>query len=273
MTEIPYFHDLEAKNKEKLISLTDQGKKETGLMLPRKEVNYVTPQMQKTVKSDEFQEIPSNEVLLMVALYHSDRNMKTQEHCVLASQKLTDLRDALYCLSDHLGSHENLKSAYFFIENTFYNDMRGPGNINYSEKVIEWADENELYRQTGAWPLYSKKMEDVTFYDLNLRVGEKYLFCHHGNCKHYIIFSEVRLLNDQDEKNANCYPMMTYQSKIRRRKCHICDICSAKWVVWKDKYTCDDPTFYCDQCYRQFHYDENGKLLYDDFEVFNYHHE
>jgi snRNA-activating protein complex subunit 3 len=139
--------------------------------------------------------------------------------------------------------------------------------------VIDWANSNESYQKTSNFPFYKKNMEDTILFDLQLRVGEKYLYCHQGNCKHYIIFNQVRFMNDNDEKNQNCYPLRIFQSKVRRRKCSICEIYSSKWVTYHDKLSSENPTFYCDICYRQFHYSERGKLLYDDFEVFRYFHE
>lgn len=69
-----------------------------------------------------------------------------QEFIVAASQRLTDLRDVLSCPAD-----VNLKalglavpSAYFYIEGTFYRDMRAPGSLDYSEQIIRFCVENKL---------------------------------------------------------------------------------------------------------------------------------
>jgi len=217
--------------------------------------------------------IPPFEVLLKVALYHPEKNLKTQEFAVFGSQKLTELRDAFYCLSDFIINGKNTKSNYFFIEGTFYNDMRDPKNVDYSKIVQEWAQQDERYKQSAFQNFSTRRMEDTTFYDLSLRVGERYLYCHQGNCMHYIIFTEVRLVSDEDNQNFNAYPIRVFQSKVRRRKCCICDIYPGKYVTYRDKLSSEEPTFYCDACYRQFHYNSDGKLLYDDFEVFRYFHE
>jgi len=52
---------------------------------------------------------------------------------VLGSQPLTVLRDAIYCLYDTIMDGPEVKSGYFMIENVFYNDMRHPGAIDYSQ--------------------------------------------------------------------------------------------------------------------------------------------
>lgn len=53
----------------------------------------------------------------------------------------------------------------------------------------------------------------------------------------------------------------------------MCEIFPAKFVTYNDKLSAEDPTFYCDKCYRQLHYDEQGQLLYSDFEVYRYYHD
>lgn len=70
---------------------------------------------------------------------------------VLASQKLTELRDKISCPNDYFytedlsedpdalkeenvscGPANTSKSAFFFICNTFYNDMRHPESVDRS---------------------------------------------------------------------------------------------------------------------------------------------
>jgi len=50
-------------------------------------------------------------------------------------------------------------------------------------------------------------------------------------------------------------------------------LCDASYVTVSDRLAPDSPCYFCDQCYRPFHYTFEGKLLYDDFEVYPYVHE
>lgn len=268
---------------------SEMGKIQNSNTLPKREVNYITPAMQASnIPRDKNNRpirtpIASDEVIIKVALFHPERSIKTQEFLILANQKLTDLRDHLYCLSDHILHGRETRSGYFFIENRFYVDMRNENNIDYSKQIIEWINnekhKNYLKNIGGVRstqkpiPQESIKMEDTTFYDLQLRLNERYLYCHQGNCMHYIVFTEMRLVNDNDNDNALSYPIRVFQGKVRRRKCIVCEIYPAQWVTYKDKYTADEPSFFCDTCYRQFHYSSEGKLLYSDYEVFRYYHE
>lgn len=96
----------------------------------KREVNYFTAQMQ-LVEGEE--PVDPYDVILSIAFYHPQKNVKTQEYYVLGSQCLTELKDKFYCLSDEVFSDITTKSGYFFIENVFYNDCRSADCIDYSQ--------------------------------------------------------------------------------------------------------------------------------------------
>lgn len=73
-----------------------------------------------------------------------------------------------------------------YIGNTFYDDMRHPTNLEYSETVLKWAKHRGLVLGRKA------KMEDTTILDLTLKLGYPYLYQHQGNCEHLFCFSDVR---------------------------------------------------------------------------------
>jgi len=223
-----------------------------------------------------FEAVDKNEVLVQLTFYHNERAMKMQEFLVLGSQRLTDLRDRLYCLTDQVLADLQpgpLKSGYFFVENTFYSDMRDPSNVDLSKTVIDWAGENKRYLQSDLAGFTSRKMEETTFNDLSIRLGQNYLYCHQGNCEHILVINNVRLLTEADARNKNAYPFALFQAKIRRRKCRICDIYPAKWVTIGDFRSPENPCYYCQYCYRPLHYTFEGNVLHQDFEVYPYYHE
>lgn len=74
----------------------------------------------------------------------------------------------------------------FYIEETFYDDMRCPSNIEYSEKVLDWAEKHNL--SLG----HKAKMEYTNIIDLTVKLGYPYLYQHQGNCEHLFCFSDVR---------------------------------------------------------------------------------
>ncbi|XP_048583981.1 snRNA-activating protein complex subunit 3 isoform X2 [Nematostella vectensis] len=171
----------------------------------RKPVNYLLKEVgTEKCSLPEFQPIPDPEVVLSVAVYHPKKPKKVQEFLVLGEQKLTTLRDKIYCNSDHIvpGDHsENpdlschatardiCKSGFFFIEEVFYNDMRDPSCKDYSALIKDWSKEN------GVGIFTSQKMETKRFDELVVRLGYPYVYCHQGDCEHLIIFTDLRPLS------------------------------------------------------------------------------
>jgi snRNA-activating protein complex subunit 3 len=81
------------------------------------------------------------------------------------------------------------------------------------------------------------------------------------------------MLTEHDNQNKLLYPIHVFQSKIRRKKCKICDIYPAKYITFGDKLAPENPYYYCEYCYDLFHYDKEGKILYTDYSVYPYYHE
>eukprot|EP00252_Welwitschia_mirabilis_P022827 TRINITY_DN6288_c0_g1_i1.p1 TRINITY_DN6288_c0_g1~~TRINITY_DN6288_c0_g1_i1.p1 ORF type:complete len:268 (-),score=38.02 TRINITY_DN6288_c0_g1_i1:13-795(-) len=234
------------------------------------------------------------------ALKFITSNLKVQEFLVLASQPLTALRDKLYCLTDQLmqKAQQHAPSGYFLIENVFYNDLRDPNATNYSKPIIDWLSNNrdEALQKWKAVvgsglrkdqkPLFQSSvpsdrlpyfraadMATTCFADLRCRLGVCYLYCHQGDCKHNIVIRDMRLLDSQDVQNKMAYPLLTFQPRVRHRKCNICDIYRAKKVTYDDKFAPKNPSYFCDCCYYLLHYSSDGYLLYDDFRAYDYYHE
>ncbi|XP_040273104.1 snRNA-activating protein complex subunit 3 isoform X2 [Bufo bufo] len=193
---------------------------------------------------------------------------------VLGSQRLTDLRDAIKCVSDlQIGgefSHnpdlapENIckdlfKSAFFYFEGIFYNDMRYPECRDISRTIIEWSES----RDRGCGKFQSTKMEDFTFNDLNIKIGFPYLYCHQGDCEHIVTFTDIRLIHHEDCLDRRLYPLHTRKHWFWTRKCNVCKLYVAKWVTNQDSLAPDDPCFFCDACFKMLHYDMEGNKLGD----------
>ncbi|KAH3743504.1 snRNA-activating protein complex subunit 3 [Pelomyxa schiedti] len=176
----------------------------------RRHINFVTENMREKREQEECQMenqelVGTEEIVLTVAIYHPTKLQKHQEFAVLGSQKLTELKDKIYCLNNNTSApvnsnasapvdntasepadsnpsapvasnpstpvhdnsaingnnsapvnnstprqiapghvvasaHVNYPSSFFFIEGTFYDDMREPNNIRYSVPIIEFAN-------------------------------------------------------------------------------------------------------------------------------------
>ncbi|KAM4808918.1 snRNA-activating protein complex subunit 3 isoform 2-T2 [Rhinophrynus dorsalis] len=195
-----------------------------------------------------------------------------QTMMVLASQKLTELRDAINCVSDlKIGGEfsnnpdlapENIckdlfKSAFFYFEGVFYNDMRYAECRDISRNIIEWSES----RDRGYSNFQTAKMEDYTFNDLHIKIGFPYLYCHQGDCEHIITITDIRLIHHEDCLDRTLYPLQIKRHWFWTRKCFVCKIYIARWVTNNDSLAPDDPCFFCDSCFRMLHYDIEGNKL------------
>ncbi|NXM53167.1 SNPC3 protein, partial [Illadopsis cleaveri] len=153
--------------------------------------------------------IEEGELLLTLNIFYPVIFQKHKDHKpyqtvrVLGSQKLTELRDSISCVSDlqiggefssqpdqapeHI-SKDHYKSAFFYFEGIFYNDKRYPECRDLSRTIIEWSESHDR----GYENLQSVKMEDYVFNDLSLKIGFPYLYCHQGDCEHIIIITDIR---------------------------------------------------------------------------------
>lgn len=133
---------------------------------------------------------PFGEILLQIRFYEPFK-YKTgvrlghpkfhQEFYVIGSQTLAELRDKIYCHCDsgpffdisenpHQPERKRLPEdpnpGFFFIHDTFYNDMRNERNMDYSEVIQKWAG-----RQKCVGELKYRNMEDTRFDELQFRLG------------------------------------------------------------------------------------------------------
>ena len=131
-----------------------------------------------------------------------------------------------------------------------YNDTR-EGRADCSSPVVKWGIEHK----TGNFK--TERMEHSRFIDLSIKLGFPYLYKHIGNCEHLIVFTSVKLVNP----SSDCYILSKYpvpKDKTRGRYtfCWCCNRLYAKWVVCGSRLAVDDPTFLCQRCFKNTHYEE-----------------
>uniref|UniRef100_A0A5B7AJM0 Putative snRNA-activating protein complex subunit n=1 Tax=Davidia involucrata TaxID=16924 RepID=A0A5B7AJM0_DAVIN len=233
------------------------------------------------------------EVVLCVEVYHNKRAwVKTKQFLVLGCQPLTELRDKIDCPTDEImkkaGEHD--PSGYFLIEDVFCNDLRDPSAVDYSEPIFDWLrnsrnDTLEKWECIISGELQQKQkallgsaamphfkvvgMHKINFCDLRFQLGAGYLYCHQGDCKHVIVIRDMRLIHPEDVQNRAAYPIVTFQLKLRFRKCSVCKIYRAVKVTVDDKWAPENPCYFCKACYYMLHY-SNQSLLYNEFSVYDY---
>lgn len=229
--------------------------------------------------------VPNDEVVLSVSIYSPEQRKRNQEYLVLPDQYLTELRDVIKCSGDRqiageFSHNPDLKhaktakelypSSFFFIDNTFYTDMRDPLNRDYSSTIIDWAKSSERFTLPGLGYFEKNRMEETQFKDLTIRLGYPYLYCHLGNCEHIIIFNDMRLRTEMDPAYVSSYPFPLLIAKPNRRKCSICNIHLVKWMTRGSQMAFEDPSFFCNRCFDYLHYTADGKKSEQDFKAYPY---
>lgn len=209
----------------------------------------------------------------------------SQEFFVQGRQRLTELRDKIYChcqfgpfndISDDFNSIQETPNqnqfeqtlskedgfGFYFITDTFYNDYR-ISNTDYTVETREW-----MSRQDSIGPVQVKSMHDTKFEDLNLRVGFPQVYRHHINCEHIVSFTDIRLLASDDSLKSTDYPILRCVSSTKTTLCMICGVIEASFVVRNSVHHIIDPTFLCQNCLISFHYIDGKKN--GQFQVFRY---
>ncbi|ORX73822.1 hypothetical protein DL89DRAFT_4486 [Linderina pennispora] len=252
-------------------------------MVPNKyrlEVNFLTNRALPD-PGPEATQVADDEVILSVCLFNPRTpTAKMEEYLVLGSQTLTVLRDAFYCISDFLVSQRDetnvntkdkkVSSSYFFIENTFYNDMRSPLATDYSRVIMEWANDPERQENNPKLQgLQSRLMDGARFQDLSIRLKYPYIFMHQGDCEHVLMFTDLRLLGPNDDQHVESYPKQVFRTRHMRHKCRMCSAYPAQYVTKSDFHSGMSPCYFCEKCYTPFHFDHDGKLMLE-HEVFPY---
>ncbi|CAK9802379.1 snRNA-activating protein complex subunit 3 [Anthophora quadrimaculata] len=189
---------------------------------------------------------------------------------ILGSQTLADLRDKISCIADYTISKEcsnNLdnaigpmakdvyKSGFFFIEDTFYNDMRCSSNVDYSKVIIDWAE-----RRPKLGPFKTALMEECRIDSLNLRFGFPWVYKHQGGCEHLVVFSNARFINCDDDLVVSAYPKIVRLRPTATKFCMICGIYTADWITIEHERIPHNPCYFCNICFMSYNYVDGKKI-------------
>ena len=239
--------------------------------------------MEKSRSWSLSEKVQPNEIILKVAVYHPEKpSRKIQEILVLGSQKLTVLRDKIHWHRDDISKMNKMHvpSAFLFIEGTFYDDMRDPAAVRYSDNIMDFIkhkskqgkflfkkkkgmagqkkEEEEqggiYWGKKGEYQFRQEKMEEVTFNQLQLKLGSSnYVYCHQGICEHHIAFLDVRMVHNDDVQLASQYPVSLFQKMERRHKCMICAVDEGRYLVYGDDMSPCSPCVFCEGCLQALH--------------------
>uniref|UniRef100_A0A034W8Q7 snRNA-activating protein complex subunit 3 n=1 Tax=Bactrocera dorsalis TaxID=27457 RepID=A0A034W8Q7_BACDO len=221
-----------------------------------------------------------NDIILKIRIYRPARVVHTsqslekpvfaEEFECLGSNYLSDLRDKISCVckkkrffdvSDNPTAELPVKTtdpAYFFINNTFYNDRRNPDNPDYSEVIRTWAK-----KAVGLKDLHFEvaQMETTRFLDLTVSIGFPQLYQHHGNCQHVFVISQIEVVTPRLQcAQRHIYPRLCSFGYFNNRVCNMCGTRRYTFIVTKSDRQLHDPAYICNKCFFDYHYIDGKKI-------------
>ncbi|RYH27217.1 hypothetical protein EON65_13830, partial [archaeon] len=92
-------------------------------------------------------------------------------------------------------------------------------------------------------------MSSTTLDSLNLSEGDCWIYSHHYHCEHVLVVLGILLpaqLVTQDSANQSphiysdsglyaMYPKESYRARCRKRRCDVCKVLSAEFIVYHDR--------------------------------------
>ena len=141
--------------------------------------------------------------------------------------------------------------------------INNDSNINNSELESKFFKyDKKLYCDTNSIFLNkshsyeSLNMNNIKIEDIPLRIGYPYIFRHIDSCDHVIILNDIRVMDKYDNfKERDEKAVVTYQKKLKRKKCEACNFYYAKFISINDlvKGNVNNALFLCDYCLKKLH--------------------
>ncbi|KAH9979175.1 snRNA-activating protein of 50kDa MW C terminal-domain-containing protein [Russula compacta] len=176
----------------------------------------------------------------------------SSQHAVLSSNTLGELYDVIPCPSNELPDESTVDGAFVgyesgpskhpsacvvVVEGTAYGD--GLTENDYASKLVAHISK----------PLtIGPKMHDMPFSSLMLRLNHPYWLLHHGNCEHFLVVNQIRLLHSHDPPSG--YPLTTRITPPLLGNCRACSKVPAVYSIVGDLRLGESPCTLCTPCWR-----------------------
>ena len=228
------------------------------------------------------------------SIYHPVKNIKTQQISILGEGVLKQLKDKIYCVLDEIQNDptpsffffEKVFYDEFLIKNGLYieplsykisqlqlskytlkeyqqelNYDFDNNNLNNNTESKFQKYEKNLYCDNNSLNLHKShakeilNMNEIKIEDIPLRIGYPYIFRHIDSCDHVIILNDIRVMDKYDnflERDEKA--IVTYQKKLKRKKCEACQFYYAKFISINDYVKGKvNNVFLCDFCLKKLH--------------------
>lgn len=192
-----------------------------------------------------------------------------EEFVVLGQNLLTELRDKISCVCKNFHFYDISEDPeapqiekqtdpnFIFITDTFYKDMRNPGNIDYSKHYLKWTETVPALKNVK---FKVADMASSKFIDLSVYLGFPQLYLHHGNCEHLFVFSHIALLDLHCSLRRSDYPFLRSSRPKYNNTCVTCGHEEFNFMVLDSDAHVQNPTYLCTKCFLTYHYRDGTKI-------------
>lgn len=152
--------------------------------------------------------------------------------------------------------NNDLKHALFYINNTIYIDSLPDGKTEaHAENMKAWAQHNNH-------PIRGIFSMDTKLLDLEVRIGEPYIYQHLGRCEHLFIFNEISFAQPSDSLGQSNYPRVISVKREKLKNCIFCNKDIATVVmISDDNRTPVTVNHMCESCFLSYNYDHMGEKV------------
>uniref|UniRef100_A0A2S2PMK6 snRNA-activating protein complex subunit 3 n=1 Tax=Schizaphis graminum TaxID=13262 RepID=A0A2S2PMK6_SCHGA len=146
--------------------------------------------------------------------------------------------------------NSDLKHGLFYINNNLYVDMLPDKSTQiYAETLKKWACDNGKPIE-NIWSL------DTQLLDLEICIGQPYVYLHLGRCEHLFIFNEINIAKSNDCLGQTNYPRVISVAKEKLKNCIFCSKNVASVVMLNDdERTPVTVNHMCEPCFKSYNYD------------------
>jgi len=177
---------------------------------------------------------------------------RSSQHVVLSSTTLEELYNVIPCPSNEIPDECVVDES--FVGYRADSSSRPSGCVvviegtAYGEGSIETDYASKLVAHVSKPLSKGPKMRDTSFSSLSLRLNHPYWLVHQGNCEHFLVVDQIRLLHPHDPRSG--YPLTTQITPPLLGNCRACAKVPAVFSVVGDIRLGESPCLLCAPCWR-----------------------
>eukprot|EP00102_Acyrthosiphon_pisum_P026285 XP_016663495.1 PREDICTED: snRNA-activating protein complex subunit 3-like [Acyrthosiphon pisum] len=150
--------------------------------------------------------------------------------------------------------NSDLKHGSFYINNNIYVDS-SLVSMEYTETMKKWACDH-------GHTIDNILSIDTQLLDLEVCIGQPYVYQHLGRCEHLFIFNEINIAKFNDWLIQSKYPRVVSVEKEKLQKCIFCRKTVATIVMLSENdRTLQTVNHMCKHCFESYNYDDFGNKI------------